>query len=274
MAVSPASFDFIRMLLADHSAIALADKKTYLVETRLLPVARRAGLSSVDDLVKRLRVAPNHLLRQQVIDAMTTNETSFFRDKVPFETLRSIILTDLLERRVVSRNINIWSAGCACGQEPYSVAMLLWEHFPILKGWKLNFIASDISYEVLKRAGMGRYTQLEVNRGLPAVMLVKYFQKQGLDWQIKEEIRQMIAFRFINLHEPWPSLPNMDIIFMRNVLIYFDVETKKSILGRIRRLLNPDGYLFLGGAETTLNLDEAFKRVHINKSSCYQLQDS
>lgn len=272
MAMSPASFDYIRMLLADLSAIALEDEKKYLVETRLLPVARRAGLSSIDDLVTRLRV-PDHPLRQQVVEAMTTNETSFFRDQVPFETLCTIILPDLLARREVSKNLNIWSAACASGQEPYSIAMLLCEHFSHLHDWSIRLVGTDLSAEVLERARNGRFTQLEIERGLPGPLLQKYFRRVDTDWQLDETLCRMVEFRQLNLSGSWPALPKMDLILLRNVLVYFDVATRQDILHNVRRLLRPDGYLLLGGAESALNIDSAFKVTRGDGFSYYQLRN-
>jgi chemotaxis protein methyltransferase CheR len=197
----------------------LDDEKTYLVEARLLPVARRAGLSSIDDLVVRLR-APNHSLRQQVVDAMTTNETSFFRDQVPFELLRTTIVPNLLARRTESKNLNIWSAACASGQEPYSIAMLLAEHFPHLHDWRIRLLGTDLSGEMLRRAREGRFTQLETERGLPQSLLKKHFHPVGTEWQVNETICRMVEFRQLNLSDNWPALPKMDLILLRNVLVY------------------------------------------------------
>lgn len=274
MTMSPASFDYIRTLLADLSAIALEDEKKYLVETRLLPVAKRAGLSSIDDLVTRLRVTPNHPLRQQVVEAMTTNETSFFRDQVPFETLRTIILPNLLARRGVSKNLTIWSAACASGQEPYSIAMMLDEHFSDLHDWRIRLLGTDLSTQVLERARIGQFTQLEIERGLPAPLLQKYFRRVAHDWQLDETLCRMVEFRQLNLSRDWPALPKMDVILLRNVLVYFDVATRQEILRKVRGLLRPDGYLLLGGAETALHIDTEFKVTRRDGFSYYQLNSA
>jgi len=226
----------------------------------------------LQDLVARLRAQPFNGLHQKVVEAMTTNETSFFRDVHPFEALKKAVLPELIKKRATERKLNMWCAASSSGQEPYTMAMILREHFPTLANWTVRFIASDISMEMLERARAGRYSQLELNRGMPAPLLVKYFQRQGMEWQIKEDLRRMVEFRQMNLADTWPSLPEMDLVFMRNVLIYFDVPTKKEILGKVRRLLRPDGYLFLGIAETTLNLDGAFERVQFDKSGCYRLR--
>jgi chemotaxis protein methyltransferase CheR len=272
VALSQADFEYVRGLVLRRSAIVLENEKHYLAETRLQAVARREGIDSLDTLVARLRTAPHNGLQQKVVEAMTTNETSFFRDVQPFEMLKQVVVPELMKRRATERQLSIWCAASSTGQEPYSLAMLLREHFPALATWKVRITASDLSTEVLEKARQGRYSQLEVNRGLPAQMLVKYFQRQGVDWQIKDDLRGLIDYRQVNLIEPWPSMPPLDVILIRNVLIYFDVETKRQILGKARRLLRPDGYLFLGGAETTLNLDDSFERVEFQRAGCYQLR--
>jgi chemotaxis protein methyltransferase CheR len=208
----------------------------------------------------------------QVIEALATYETTFFRDVYPFEALKDFIIPELIERRKGDRSINIWSAACSSGQEPYSIAMLIREHFPMLASWNMRLIASDFSSKILARARNGRYNQLEVNRGLGETLRNKYFEQLNNEWLLKEDIGRMVEFHQLNLIQSWSSLPPMDIIFMRNVLIYFDTQTKKAILGKVRQLLRPDGYLFLGGGETTLNLDDSFERVQFNKSVCYKLQ--
>lgn len=266
------SFEFVRDLLLRRSAILLEPGKDYLVESRLAPLARKHGLGGVADLVAQLRRLPYGALHDQVIDAMTTNETSFFRDLHPFEAMRNVVLPELIRRRAARRTLNIWSAAASSGQEPFTVAMLLRDHFAQqVAGWSIGILASDLSSEMLDKAREGRFTQLEVNRGLPAAMLLKHFTKQGNDWRISDEIRRMVQFRRLNLIEPWPPLPPMDVILLRNVLIYFSVETKRQILAHVRRVLSPDGFLFLGGAETTLNLDDAFERVKYDRSGCYRL---
>ncbi|GET40439.1 MCP methyltransferase, CheR-type [Microseira wollei NIES-4236] len=201
-----------------------------------------------------------------------TNETFLFRDEHPFQALKIHILPELLKQRQIEGNLNIWCAACSRGQEPYSIAMLMREHFSNLSSWNVQIIASDISTAMLEKARAGRYGQHEINRGLPATLLQKYFQPFGNEWQLKEEIRRIVEFRQINLTSTFPPLSPMDIIFMRNVLIYFDIETKRCILSRVRRVLKPDGYLFLGGGETTINLDDAFEPVQFGKAVCYKLR--
>ncbi len=264
-------FDYIRRVLQERSAIVLDPGKQYLVETRLAPLVRQLNLKSIDELVERLRSRPANGLVVQVVEAMVTTETSFFRDAHPFETLRKTVLPELIRRRQGERCLNVWCAACASGQEPYSVALLLREHFPELAGWKVLLLASDLSREVLARARAGRYNQIEVNRGLPAQLLVKYFRQHGLNWQLREDVRAAVEFRELNLARAWPLLPPMDLVFLRNVMIYFDVETKKDILRRLARVLRADGYLLLGGAETTFNLDDSYRRVEPLKGGFYQL---
>jgi chemotaxis protein methyltransferase CheR len=269
--ISDTDFSFVRDLVYQQAAIVLEKEKTYLVEARLSPLARRHGFPSLTEMITQIRSQPNNGLRWSAVEAMTTNETSFFRDVHPFELLKKHVLPELIKRRATLRQLNIWCAAASSGQEPYTILLLLRENFPELLNWKLTFIATDISKEMLDRCREGCFSQLEVNRGLPAPLLIKYFQKIGTEWQIKEDLRRMVDFRQLNLAQSWPPFPAMDIIFMRNVLIYFDIETKKTILARVRKTLKPDGYLFLGGAETTLNLDDSFKRVQIDKTAYYQI---
>lgn len=272
MSVTESDFNYIRELVLDRSAIVIENGKEYLVESRIGPVAKNEGFDSIKQLVESLRNNSNNGLQDKVVEALTTNETSFFRDIHPFETFKNIILPDLLKTRKAVREISIWCGASSSGQEPYSIAMLIRENFPLLIDWKLNFIASDISNEMLDRCRSGEFSQLEVNRGLSAPLLIKYFQKNGVKWSIKKELRAMIDFQQINLVKPLPYFPKMDIIFMRNVLIYFDVEMKKRILKQIRSILQPDGVLFLGAAESTLNLDESFDRMDVQHSGCYRLK--
>ncbi len=274
MAIAAVDFDFIRNLLLERSAIVLSDTKEYLVESRLTGLARKIGHGSFEDLVADARKGRDPALTDAIVDAMTTNETSFLRDFHPFELMRSMVFPDLIEKRSMEKKLHIWCGASSSGQEPYTVAMMLREHFSELRDWSVVFIASDISTEMLERSREGTYSQLEVNRGLPASLLVKYFEKHGSSWTIRDEIREMVDFKQINLASTWPTMPPLDLVLLRNVLIYFDVETKKQVLGKIRQRMRPDGYLFLGGAETTLNLDEAFERVQVEKAGCYRLGES
>jgi chemotaxis protein methyltransferase CheR len=273
MPLSSVDFDYVRALVRQRSAIVLDSEKVYRADTCLLPLARQEGLGSVEDLVARLRGTPVNGLHLRVVEAMTINETSFFRDLYPFEALRREVLPEIIRRRA-SERLDIWCAACSTGQEPYSVAMLLREHFPAFATWKVRLLASDLSSAVLERARAGRYNQLEVNRGLPAPLLIKYFQRQGVEWQLKDDVRRMVDFCSINLIESWPVVGSVDVVFLRNVLIYFDVETKKRILDRLHALLRPGGVLFLGGAETTLQLCNGFERVSFERQSYYRVREN
>jgi chemotaxis protein methyltransferase CheR len=274
MAITANDFDYISKLVKERSAIVLEKGKEYLVESRLQPLAQKEGFESIEELVKKMVQDKSHPAHDKVIEAMTTNETSFFRDVHPFNTLKQYIVPELMEKRKATRSLNIWCGASSSGQEPYSVAMLLKENFPQLINWKVSYTATDISEEMLTRCREGYYSQLEINRGLPANMMVKYFERDGSQWRIKEDIRKFVDFKFLNLCENWPFMPQMDIVMLRNVLIYFDVDTKKNILAKIKKLLRPDGYLFLGAAETTLNLDDSFERMDFKQSGCYRIKQS
>jgi len=272
MTLSVDSFNYIRRLVAEQSAIVLEDDKNYLVESRLMPLARREGFASLGQFVEKLESEHYHSLHRQVVEAMTTNETSFFRDFHPFEALRKFVVPDLIAKRAGARELTIWCAACSAGQEPYTLAMLLAEYFPQLASWKTRILATDLSSEMLARARAARYSQLEVNRGLPASFLIKYFRKDGSNWQLHDAVRRMVEFQTINLAAAWPPLPSADLVMIRNVLIYFGTDTKKEILGKVRRFLKPGGYLFLGAAETTFNLDDSFERIPLERATCYQVR--
>ncbi len=246
-----------------------ADKE-YLAELYLAPLAETAGFNSIDDLIVKLQAQPFNSLHIQAVEALVTNETSFFRDIYPFEALKNDVLPMIQQQGNFA--LNIWCAACSSGQEPYSVAILIREHFPSLAKENVKLIASDFSNKVLARARQGIYNNFEISRGLSKSLRDRYFQKQGNGWLLNQEIRQMVDFRHLNLLETWSAMPAMDIIFMRNVLLYFDTETKKSILTKIPPLLKSDGYLFMGGGETTINLVNSFARVQLGKAICYQLQ--
>lgn len=271
--VTEHDFSYLRKLVYDNSAIVLETGKEYLVESRIAPLARAKGFGSISEFVVKLQSAPYGPLHNDVIEAMTTNETSFFRDSHPFEAMRTHVLAEMKEKLAHKKSINIWSAACSSGQEPYSLAMLVSEFFASQPGWKVNITASDISEEMLSYSKQGQYTQLEVNRGLPVTMMVKYFENHGTVWKIKDNIRNMLDFRKMNLSDRWPMMPKMDVIFLRNVLIYFDQDTKREILNKMRNQLQPHGYLFLGSAETTFNLDDSFERKLIGRAVCYQLRN-
>lgn len=272
MSVTADQFQFVRGLVERRSAIVLEPGKEYLVESRLGPVAKSAGMTDIGALVEALRRNPPRALEDRVIEAMTTNETSFFRDLHPFEQLKKRVLPELVKRKAAVRQLRIWSAACSTGQEALSVVMTIREHFPELASWSISVLCTDLSTEVLERARNGLYRQLEINRGLPAPLLLKYFQRDGADWRAKRELTSLLEFRQLNLIEPWPVLPSFDVIFIRNVLIYFDLPVKRRILANMRGALAPGGFLFLGGAETTLNIDPAYQRAFPETGGCYQVK--
>lgn len=272
MTIADDDFNYVRQLVRERTAIVLEDGKQYLVDNRLSMLARREGLGSTQEVLARLRAAPDGPLQRKVVEAMATTETLFFRDGKPYDALRNTILPELQQLRAAERRLLFWSCACSSGQEPYSVAMLVREHFPALATWDLRMYASDISTEMLARSRAGRYSQLEASRGLPTVFLMKYFDRAGLEWQIRNDLRKMIEFRELNLAGPWCAMPAMDLIMLRNVLIYFDLETKRSVLAKVRRVLRPGGFLLLGTAETTVNLDDGFELVRSDGASYYRLR--
>jgi len=255
--MTPQDFDFLRKLLRERSGLVLSAEKQYLAESRLLPVARRYGFSTLGELVEKLKSLPPKLAGE-VVDAMTTNETFFFRDKLPFEHVRDTIMPALCATGRGKR-IRIWCTAAATGQEPYSIAMTLKEMGPALAGVKVEIVATDLCGDVLERAKAGVYSQFEVQRGLPIQMLLKYFTQADETWQIAPELRAMIQFRPLNLLNDFSPLGTFDVVFCRNVLIYFDQQTKASVLNRIARQMPDDGFLVLGAAETVVGLTEAFK---------------
>ena len=273
MSITPADFAYIRELVRHGSAIALEDGQSYLVEARLGALSRREGFDSLEGLIARVRSerdAPEGL-RCRVVEAMTTNESSFFRDVHPFEALRKALIPALIANRAGPRRLRIWCAACSSGQEPYSIAMLLREHFGReLEGWDVSILATDLSTEILEKAREGRYTQMEVNRGVPAHLLVKFFRKSGPAWQLNDEVRRMVSFERLNLMGPWPRVGPVDVAFLRNVLIYFRPEAKRLLLDRMAGVLAADGHLFLGNAETTLNLSDAYDRLEVERATCYR----
>ena len=269
MNLAPVDLDFISELLKRKASIVLGREKAYLIEARLSRVARDAKLASTRELVDRIR-RHDRRLEEAVVEAMLTHETSFFRDRHPFDALRRTVLPRLIESRASSRTLSIWSAACSSGQEPYSLAMLLLDAFPELGRWKVVIHATDLSTSVLKKAQSGRYTQLEVGRGLPPGYAQRYFRRDGMDYVIAPEVRRMISFQQCNLMGPWPSLPQLDVIFLRNVMIYFNGVTKESILRKMHRILHPDGRLFLGSTENIQGMDSYFEREAIGGSVCFK----
>jgi len=270
MSFSPATFAYLSQMVRDHSAIVLDETKAYLLESRLSPLVYSEGIRDIDELAFRLRDDRFSPLRRKVLDAMTNNETWFFRDLYPFDALKAVVLPQLLRDRASERGLSIWSAACSSGQEIYSVAMLIRENFPSLLNWRLMLLGTDISEAILQRARAGIYSQLDVNRGLPAILLAKYFQQVGHEWRLKKNILEMAGFRSINLSSPWPPLGKFDVVFLRNVLIYFSLDVRREILARIRQVVRPGGVLFLGAAETTLNLDDSYERVPFQRTYFYR----
>jgi chemotaxis protein methyltransferase CheR len=259
--MNQSDFDFIAGLLKQTSGLVLTPEKAYLLESRLMPVARKFGFENLDNLVESVRKDRSKNLVDEITDAMTTNESLFFRDGTPFEQFRAVIMPRLLQLRSGTKTIRIWSSASSSGQEPYSIAMLLKDMGYMLAGWNIELIATDISNEMLARAREGKYTQFEVQRGLPIATLVKYFSQEGESWRIDQEIRTMVDYRHFNLLDDPRMLGEFDIIFCRNVLIYFDHVTKGEVLDRMSHILADDGVLFLGAAETVLGITDRFVPV-------------
>jgi chemotaxis protein methyltransferase CheR len=258
--ILPLQFEGVRQFLHDRTGIALMPDKQYFVELRLAMVAEAHGFATTARLLESLRSeAPWGALHAAVAEGMAVTETSFFRDHHPFEELRNTLLPRLIARRAATRTLTIWCASVASGQEPYSLAMLIREHFPELASWRVRLIATDFSKAMLARCRSGIYSQIEVNRGLPVPYLVKYFTQEGRSWRIREDLRAMLELRELNLVQPWPILPAADLVLMRNVLIYFDAETCRRILLKTGEVLREDGYLLLGGSESSLPPDAPFE---------------
>ncbi|MDA7492798.1 protein-glutamate O-methyltransferase CheR [bacterium] len=272
MTIRPDTFEYIRDALHQRTAIRLMDNKEYLVETRLSVLARKNGLLDVDALVDQLKIPGSSVLWHEVVDAMTTNETSFFRDNKPFEVLRDRVLPALMEHSQDTRQLHIWSAASASGQEAYSIAML-WEEirnqYPL---WDLDILATDISNNMLERGREGSYSDLEVIRGLSERRLADNFRRSGDRWLLNEKLKKNVNFQYLNLIHAWPTLPKMDIVFIRNVLVYFDHPTKCNLFAKVRKIMKPNGFLFLGGAESALTIDDQFERVFDSGGSCYRLK--
>lgn len=270
MTLSAQEFAFVSDLVRRDAAIVLEAGKEYLVQARLLPLARQAGMPTVSAFVTHVRQRARPDLHAKIVDALTTNETSWFRDAEPFQALATHLVPELIASRAAERTLRVWSAACSSGQEPYSIAMILEETLPA--GWRYEILATDISAEMLARAEAGRFSQLEINRGLPAPRLVRHFERDGTSWRVSPGLRRNITFKQLNLNAALPALPMFDVVFLRNVLIYFDVATKRSVLGRVTSRLRPDGRLFLGSAETTIGIDDRFERVPAGRTSTYRVR--
>jgi chemotaxis protein methyltransferase CheR len=266
--VTPLDYEYLRKFLKDRSGLDLSSDKQNLVESRLIPLARKIGLAGIDELVGQIK-GGSEPTAAEVVEAMTTNETFFFRDKLPFDHLRDAIMPELLQTRAARRSLRIWCAASSTGQEPYSIAMCLKEMGPQLSGWRIEIVATDLAQSVLEKSRAGIYSQFEVQRGLPIQMLVKYFKQIGELWQINADIRAMAQFRQLNLLQNFSQLGTFDVVFCRNVLIYFDQETKVDVFRRLAKVMEPDGFLALGAAETVVGLTDAFK-PHAEKRGIYR----
>lgn len=270
MPLAASNLNYLRTVISQSSGNVVSETQSYLLESRLKPVAESVGLTDVDSLVVELQRTSSSTLHERVAAAMTINETSFFRDMQPFEALQTDVLPRLLDLKAASRELRIWSAACSSGQEPYSLAILLKEHFPQLESWQVEIVATDFSDEMVRRTQAGTYSQFEVNRGLPARSLVKYFERQGTHWQAQKALKDLIHCHKINLKAPFFGLPKFDVIFVRNVLIYFDPPSKESILTRMRQTLHSQGALFLGGGESLINLNVPFSRESVGPAVYYR----
>lgn len=265
--ITAENYAFLQSQIHCESGIVLDETKMYLVESRLLPIVKKERLGSLNDLCSLLRAIDSKGLRRQVVEAMTTNETLFFRDIAVFDAAQKTVLPRLIEQRRSTQTISLWSAAASSGQEAYSLAILLLEMG--LGSWKIRILGTDLNSQILERARAGRFMQIEVNRGLPARYLVKYFHRCGLEWQLGDEVRRMVQFQTFDLRQSMRGMGPFDLVFCRNVLIYFDTGTKKKILGEICRVMADDGLLVLGSAETTINLDSRFVKQTINNATFY-----
>ena len=268
--MNQSDYEFLSAFLLKTSGLSLGEGKAYLLESRLVPIANSMGMSGLEELVSALRGFPPPELKTSVIEAMTTNETLFFRDKKPFDDLIERMLPEMLSLKQATRRLRIWCAACSSGQEPYSILMALKESFPeILANWNLEIVATDLNDQIIAKAKAGVYSQFEVQRGLSIQQLMKNFTKVDEGWQIKEDLRNVVTWKQLNLLDPFQHLGKFDIIFCRNVLIYFETETKKAILDRISLLTEPHGYLVLGGAESVLGICDSFRRAEGFKAAVY-----
>ena len=259
--MKPENFDFLSKLVKERSGLVLTKDKAYLLESRLMPVARKRSMKDLEELVSVLKTRKEQALINAVVEAMTTNESFFFRDTKPFDLFRGEVLPKLIEARKAQKSFRIWCAAASSGQEPYSLAMILKEEAAKLAGWRYEIVGTDISTEVLEKAKAGLYSQFEVQRGLPINLLVKYFKKRDDMWQIDAALRAMVQYKELNLLGEFRGLGKFDVVFCRNVLIYFDQPTKAGVLQKVAALMPPDGSLFLGGAETVLGISDKFKPV-------------
>ncbi|MBB1094181.1 CheR family methyltransferase [Rhodopseudomonas pseudopalustris] len=256
--MTPLDYEYLQKVLKDRSGLLLSADKKYLLESRLLPLARKIGVAGISEVVQKMKAGSEPLIHD-VVEAMTTNETFFFRDKTPFDHFKDSVVPELIKARAGRRSLRIWCAASSTGQEPYSLAMILKEKAAELTGWRIEIVATDLSPEVLEKSKAGLYSQFEVQRGLPIQLLVKYFKQDGPMWQLNADVRSMVQFRKFNLLQDFAPLGKFDVIFCRNVLIYFDQATKSDIFNRLMKAQEPDGYLFLGAAETVVGLTDSYK---------------
>ena len=267
--MTPLDYEFLRKLLKERSGLDLSPDKQYLVESRLVPLARKAGLTGITELAQKMKAGGAEALTAEVVEAMTTNETFFFRDKLPFDHLREAMLPAVLQARSARRALRIWCAASSTGQEPYSIAMCLKALGPAIAGWRVEILATDLSQGVLEKSKAGIFSQFEVQRGLPIQMLVKHFTQVGDMWQLNPDIRAMVQHRQLNLLQDFGHLGMFDVIFCRNVLIYFDQDTKANIFERLSKVLEPDGFMVLGAAESVVGISDAFK-PHPDRRGLYR----
>lgn len=265
-----AGFDYVRELVRRNSAIVLDETKDYLIEARLAPLANAQGMASVNELISSLRRQNPGKLHGKVVEALSTNETHFFRDVQPFRLFATEVLPELWAANQRSKRLRFWSAACSTGQEPYSIAMAILDSGLAFDGWDISILASDMNEQVLQVASAGTYRQLDVNRGLPARQLVKHFDRVGNEWKVKDAIASLCEFRMINLVRPWPALGAFDVVFLRNVLIYFDLDAKKSVLDRVAQKMRAGGHLYLGAGETIVNLSDKFKLTKEGVGASYR----
>lgn len=263
--MGPEHFQFISTLLKDRSGLVVAREKMYLLETRLLPVAHRLGCKTLEALIDRYRTGREEAVAVAITEAMNTHESLFFRDSAPFELFKTQIVPQLLKRRADKKMFRVWCAACSTGQEPYSLAMVLDEMSAALQGWRPEIVATDISHAVLERAAQGVFSQFEVQRGLPVQLLVKHFTQEGDNWRLSPRIRDRVRFQHVNLMEDFKALGKFDVVFCRNVLIYFDVQTKGQVMNKIATVLAEDGVLILGSAESTIGITEQFWPVQAGR---------
>ena len=265
MTIATPDFEYLATLISERTGNVIRPSQDYLLESRLSGLIRELKLDSIDALLQELRKLDSEPLKARVADAMTINETSFFRDPPVFDTLKDEVLPALIQARQATRRIDIWCAASSSGQEPYSIAILLKEHFPQLDPWNIRILCTDYSQRMVDRTREGKYSQFEANRGLPARLLATYFDRQGLNWVARDELKRMMDCRVCNLTQPWRDIPTVDLVMMRNVLIYFDKPIKEQVLRQTRNVIREDGFLFLGGGETLINLDVPFRgESHMN----------